>query len=63
MESMCRKETKLSIYLSMLLDCIEFSHVRPQFYRDIYDLKTLFDKVPCGQILGFVKAIGLYYKL
>jgi ribonuclease HI len=47
----------------LLLDCIDFSHVRPQFYRDIHDLKTLFDKVPSDKILGFVKAIGLYNKL
>ena len=42
-----------------LLDCIEFSHVRRQFFQT-NDLKFLFEDVPADNILLFLKYINIF---
>ena len=46
----------------VLLDCIEFSDVRPRFYN-VNGLNELFGQVPPDVILSFLKEIGLYMKI
>ena len=45
-----------------LIDCIEFSHVRRQFFQT-NDLRYLFENVPNGSILMFLKHINLFNKV
>ena len=42
-----------------LIDCIEFSHVRRQFFQT-NDLRYLFENVPTDNILLFLKHINLF---
>ena len=44
-----------------LVDCIEFSHVRGQFFQT-NDLMYLFENVPADNILVFLKHINLFNK-
>ena len=45
-----------------LIDCIEFSHVRRQFFQT-NDLRYLFENVPADNILVFSKHINLFNKV
>ena len=45
-----------------LIDCIEFSHVRSQFFQT-NDLRYLFENVPNDSILMFLKHINLFNKV
>ena len=45
-----------------LIDCIEFSHVRRQFFQT-NDLRYLFENVPADNILFFLKHINLFNKV
>ena len=45
-----------------LIDCIEFSHVRRQFFQT-NDLRYLFENVPNDSILMFLKHINLFNKV
>ena len=45
-----------------LIDCIEFSHVRRQFFQT-NDLRYLFENVPADNILVFLKKINLFNKV
>ena len=45
-----------------LMDCIEFSHVRRQFFQT-NDLRYLFEDVPADKTLTFLKHIKLFNKM
>ena len=45
-----------------LIDCIEFSHVRHQFFQT-NDMRYLFENVPADSILVFLKHINLFNKV
>ena len=45
-----------------LIDCIEFSHIRRQFFQT-NDLRYLFGNVPTDNILMFLKHINLFNKV
>ena len=45
-----------------LIDCLEFSQVRRQFFQT-KDLKYLFEDVPADNILTFLKHIYLFNKI
>ena len=45
-----------------LIDCIEFSHVRRQFFQT-NDPRYLFENVPADNILKFLKHINLFNKV
>ena len=45
-----------------LIDCIEFSHIRHQFFQT-NDLRYLFENVPTDNILMFLKHINLFNKV
>ena len=45
-----------------LIDCIEFSHIRRQFFQT-NDLRYLFENVPTDNILMFLKLINLFNKV
>ena len=45
-----------------LIDCIEFSHVRRQFFQT-NDLRILFEDVPADNVLMFLKHINLFNKV
>ena len=45
-----------------LIDCIEFSHTRHQFFQT-NDLRYLFENVPTDNILMFLKHINLFNKV
>ena len=45
-----------------LIDCIEFSHIRRQFFQT-NDLRYLFENVPTDNILRFLKHINLFNKV
>ncbi len=46
----------------ILIDCVDFSLTRTRFYR-ANSMKELFDKVSPSKIIGFLKEIGLFYKI
>ena len=45
-----------------LIDCIEFCHMRRQFFQT-NDLRYLFENVPADNILVFLKHINLFNKV
>lgn len=45
----------------ILIDCVDFNHVRPNFYR-VASMKQLFLEVEPTQVLNFLKAVGLFYR-
>ena len=45
-----------------LIDCIEFSHMRRQFFQT-NDLRYLFENVPTDKILTFLKHINVFNKV
>ena len=45
-----------------LIDCIEFSHMRRQFFQT-NDLRYLFENAPTQNILMFLKHINLFNKV
>ena len=45
-----------------LIDCIEFSHMRRQFFQT-NDLRYLFENVPADNILVFLKHINPFNKV
>ena len=45
-----------------LIDCIEFSHMRRQFFQT-NDLRYLFENVPNDNILMFLKHMNLFNKV
>ena len=45
-----------------LIDCIEFSHMRRQFFQT-NDLRYLFENVTTDKILKFLKHINLFNKV
>ena len=46
----------------ILLHCVEFNHVRPQFFH-CNNIRELFDKVSPQKILQFVRSIGIYHRI
>ena len=46
----------------ILIDCIEFSQERRQFFQTS-DLRYLFEDVPADNILTFLKHINLFNKI
>jgi ribonuclease HI len=45
----------------ILVECADFNHIRPRFYR-VASMKQLFDEVEPTKVLNFLKAIGLFYR-
>jgi kelch-like protein 2/3 len=45
----------------ILIDCVDFTHIRPLFYQ-VASMKQLFSEVEPTKILNFLKAIGLFYR-
>ena len=45
----------------ILIECVEFSHIRTNFY-DVPDLKTLFCDVSHSRIVDFLKEINLFLR-
>ena len=43
----------------ILLECVEFDHIRPNFF-DVPDLRTLFSDVSRSCIVNFLKEINLF---
>ena len=46
----------------IMIDCIDLQLTRDQFYR-VSNMRELFTKVKIDDILSFLKAAGLYYKI
>ena len=46
----------------ILLHCVDFNHVRPNFFT-CTDMKELFEKTDPTAVLDYIKAIGLFYKI
>jgi ribonuclease HI len=45
----------------ILIECVDFNHIRPRFYR-VASMKQLFNEVEPTKVLNFLKAIGLFYR-
>jgi kelch-like protein 2/3 len=45
----------------ILLECVDFDHLRSNFYRAV-SMKQLFEEVDPTKILNFLKAAGLFYR-
>ena len=60
--SFCISCNELFTVKHFLIDCIECSHVRRQFFQT-NDLRYLFENVPADNILVFLKHINLFNKV
>jgi len=45
----------------ILIDCVDFSHIRPIYYN-VRDIKELFETVNPSTIIDFIRDIGLLYR-
>ena len=46
----------------ILIDCVEFAHIRTNYYNNILDLKSLFRDVSRSCVINFLKEINFFIK-
>ena len=46
----------------ILIDCVEFAHIRTNYYNNIPDLKSLFRDVSRSCVINFLKEINFFIK-